>query len=124
MLDSAGNLYFTDITTRVRVMTPAGVIYTVAGISISGFSGDGGRELDAQLYYPEAVALDNAGNLYICDSQNHRIRKVSNVSIVPMNLNAAGRRDCQHVGRERHDPNRLRHSHHRLRYNSIRHCGV
>ena len=78
--DSAGNLYFADITTRVRKITPAGRIYTVAGTSRSGFSGDGGPAIDAQLDYPQAVALDAAGNLYISDGQNHRIRRVEGVT--------------------------------------------
>jgi sugar lactone lactonase YvrE len=78
--DSAGNLYFADITTRVRKITPAGKLYTVAGISRSGFSGDGGPAIDAQMYYPQRVALDAAGNLYISDTENHRIRRVEGVA--------------------------------------------
>lgn len=53
------------------------MISTVAGTGIAGFSGDGGPAQDAELSYPSAVALDSAGNLYIADSYNNRIRKIS-----------------------------------------------
>ncbi len=77
-VDSAGNLYFADSSNnRIRKVTPAGVISTVAGNGAAGFSGDGGLALTAQLNGPTGVAVDSAGNLYIADSDNNRIRKVS-----------------------------------------------
>jgi hypothetical protein len=63
------------------MVTPSGVITTVAGNGIAGFSGDGGQATDAQLHGPEAVAEDTAGNLFIADEGNNRIRKVSGVSV-------------------------------------------
>ena len=76
-LDSAGNLYIADTNShRIRKVDPAGIISTIAGTGTPGFSGDGGPANAAQLNWPRIVALDGAGNLYITDSQNHRIRKV------------------------------------------------
>jgi len=84
-VDSAGNLYIADyLNNRIRKVAN-GVITTVAGIGTyygaSGFSGDGGPATSAQLNQPEAVAADFAGNLYIADTRNNRIRKVSNGAI-------------------------------------------
>jgi sugar lactone lactonase YvrE len=79
-LDSAGNLYIADsVNGRIRKVTPGGTISTYAGSGTpgGGFSGDGGPATAAQLRYPTSVALDSAGNLYIADSNNDRIRKVS-----------------------------------------------
>lgn len=59
-----------------RVDLTTGIITTVAGTGQQGFSGDGGPATEATLSYPSGVALDALGNLYIADSQNHRIRKV------------------------------------------------
>jgi PKD repeat protein len=76
--DSAGNLYIADaVDHRVRKVSPAGTITTVAGNGTAGFSGDGGPATAAQLNGLISVALDPAGNLYIADRFNHRVRKVS-----------------------------------------------
>ena len=76
-LDAAGNLYIADVNNnRIRKVNSAGVISTVAGTGTAGFSGDGGAATSAQLHWPRGVALDGAGNLYIVDNNNHRIRKV------------------------------------------------
>src|ERR1700680_3585898 len=76
-LDAAGNLYIADlVNNRVRKVS-AGIITTVAGNRNQGFSGDGGPATSASLFYPSAVAVDAAGNLYIADKYNNRIRKVS-----------------------------------------------
>ena len=77
-LDSAGNVYIADQDhTRIRKVSN-GVITTVAGNGTQGFSGDNGPATSAQLYDPERVTVDSAGNLYIADTDNYRIRKVSN----------------------------------------------
>ncbi len=77
-LDAAGNLYIADfLSSRVRRVTPAGVITTVAGTGQPGFSGDGGPATSAAMYLPERMAVDGAGNLYIVDYGNCRVRKVS-----------------------------------------------
>src|SRR2546425_11462660 len=58
------------------------IISTVAGNGTSGFSGDGGPATNTSLLAPRGVAVDGAGNLYIADSGNHRIRKVYTAGIV------------------------------------------
>ena len=76
-LDDAGNLYIADTENhRVRKVDAAGAISTVAGTGKQGYSGDGGAAVRAQLAFPWGVAADGAGNLYIADRNNHRIRKV------------------------------------------------
>lgn len=77
-IDGAGNLYLADSDNhRVRRVS-GGVITTVAGNGTSGFSGDGGAAVNAQLGYPDAVAVDTAGNnLFIGDRWNHRVRRVT-----------------------------------------------
>jgi sugar lactone lactonase YvrE len=78
-VDGAGNLYIADSSNnRIRKVAAAnGVITTVAGSGTHGFGGDGGAATAAQLNFPQSVALDAAGNLYIADTDNNRIRRVS-----------------------------------------------
>jgi uncharacterized protein (TIGR03437 family) len=80
-VDSSGNIYIADTgNNRIRKVS-GGLITTIVG-SEAGFSGDGAAAISATLYGPHAIAVDSAGNLYIADSYNSRIRKVSNGSIV------------------------------------------
>jgi uncharacterized protein (TIGR03437 family) len=81
-VDSAGNLYIADTNNHSIRKVSNGVMTTVAGNGTHGFSGDNGPATSAQLYYPSGVAVDSAGNLYIADTSNSRIRKVSNGAIV------------------------------------------
>jgi sugar lactone lactonase YvrE len=77
-LDRHGHSYIADSANhRVRRVDPRGVVTTVAGTGTPGFSGDGGPAADAQLNTPIAVAVDQAGNLFIADSLNYRIRRVT-----------------------------------------------
>jgi uncharacterized protein (TIGR03437 family) len=77
-VDSSGNVYISDNrNSRVRKLTSAGVIATVAGNGTYGYSGDGGDATKAQISYPGGIAVDSAGNLYIADYNNSRIRKVT-----------------------------------------------
>ena len=77
-LDAAGNVFFADANHIVlRLDATTGIVTLVAGNGTPGFSGDGGPATSAQLYYPAGVAVDAAGNLYIADAANQRIRKVS-----------------------------------------------
>jgi DNA-binding beta-propeller fold protein YncE len=82
-LDSGGNLYIADTANHlIRKVTPGGVISTVAGNGIGGFSGDGGPATQASLWYPKSVLVDAAQNLLIVDSFNGRIRVVAPNGII------------------------------------------
>jgi sugar lactone lactonase YvrE len=77
-VDSNGNLYIADFgDSRIRKVSNA-VITTVAGNATPGFSGDKGPATGAQLANPYGLAIDNTGNVYIADSSNNLVRKVSN----------------------------------------------
>ena len=83
-VDAAGNIYIADTyNNRIRMVTKStGNITTIAGSGATGYfnggySGDGYPATAAQLHYPEGVTIDTAGNIYIADTSNHRIRMVS-----------------------------------------------
>lgn len=85
ILDSIGNLYFTDeANNRVRkIMAATNIIQTIAGTGIFGFGGDGGLATSAQFSFPIGLAFDAIGNLYIADIYNYRIRKLAvNTNII------------------------------------------
>ncbi len=84
-LDLAGNLYIADAQNNViRKVNTSGIITTIAGngfgaglsLGHGGYSGDGGSATDAKLNYPESVAVDKFGNVFIADASNNVIRKV------------------------------------------------
>jgi len=77
-VDTTGNVYIADtFNCVVRKVSTANTITTVAGIGAScGYSGDNGKGTAAQLYYPEGLALDASGNLFIADAQNCVVRKL------------------------------------------------
>ncbi len=75
-VDQHGNLYIADTgNNRIRKVTPA-YITTVAGTGRFGYGGDGGPAIRAELRRPAGVAVDRAGNVYVADTGNHRIRRV------------------------------------------------
>src|SRR5579871_1264998 len=77
-VDSSGNIYISDAGNgRVRKVSANGTITTVAGNGVIGFSGDGVSATQAALNYPAGLAVDRSGNLYIADTGNNRVRKVS-----------------------------------------------
>lgn len=82
-VDGSGNVYVADAgNNRVRKISAAGVISTVAGNGQAAFSGDGGTAASASLNLPSDVAVDSAGNLYIADAGNNRIRMVNSAGII------------------------------------------
>jgi uncharacterized protein (TIGR03437 family) len=80
--DAAGNLYVCDFFNKVRIVSPNGMIRTFAGTDDRGFAGDGGPATLARLNVPVAVAGDAAGNIFIADSINLRLRRVDRGGII------------------------------------------
>ncbi|MGB3947487.1 MAG: T9SS type A sorting domain-containing protein [Bacteroidia bacterium] len=82
-VDANGNVYIADKNNSViRKVNTFGIITTIAGTSVTGYSGDGGLATSAKIYFPAAVATDAAGNVYISDTYNHAIRKVNTSGII------------------------------------------
>ena len=76
-VDSAGNLYIAVANTIRKADAATGIITRVAGTGTAGYTGDGGAATSAELDNPSGVAVDSAGNLYIGDYLNYRVRKVN-----------------------------------------------
>ncbi len=78
-----GSLYYADHNNhRIRRIRPDGVVVSVAGNGLAGFSGDGGPALDASLWSPEDVAVDAAGMVYVTDQDNHVVRRIDTDGII------------------------------------------
>ena len=83
IVGSDGSLYIVDgLNYRIRRVTPDGIMGTFAGTGNAGYSGDGGPARLADLGYPTDIALGPDGSLYISDSDNHCVRKVSPEGII------------------------------------------
>ncbi len=81
--DPAGNLYIADFgNQRIRMINTSGIITTIAGNGSAGYSGDGGPATAADLSDPFGTAIDAAGNVYIADYTNNRIRMVNTSGII------------------------------------------
>ena len=81
--DSLGNLYVSDSEThRVYRIAPTGERSVFAGVGTAGFSGDGGAATRAELNSPRGLAVDDTDNVYIADSGNNRIRRVTSGGII------------------------------------------
>jgi uncharacterized protein (TIGR03437 family) len=90
-LDAAGNLYLAEtLGYRIRKVSTGGIITTVAGNGTTGFSGDNGPATSASIFAPEMVAVDGAGNIYIADTLNNRVRKVTAALPPPPQITVSG----------------------------------
>ena len=90
-VDADGNIYFSDqYNQRIRKVDKNGIITTVAGNGNAGFSGDGGPATSAELNYPGGLVVDQNGDLYFCDPDNNRLRKVSGGTISTVAGNGVG----------------------------------
>ena len=82
-VDGQGNVYISDSgNSRIRRIATNGTITTLAGTGTAGFGGDGGAAASAQLSFPRGLAVDASGNLYVADSFNFRIRKITPQAII------------------------------------------
>ena len=82
-VDGGGNLYIVDYYySEVRKVNHAGIMTTVAGTGVSGYTGDGGPATAARLNYPLGARTDDRGNLYISDTYNNLIRKVNTAGTI------------------------------------------
>ncbi|MFJ4126130.1 RICIN domain-containing protein [[Kitasatospora] papulosa] len=78
VVDAVGTVYFSDYHNhQIRKITTDGKISTVAGDGKGAYRGDNGPAASAQLFHPRELAVDGAGNLYVADGNNHRIRKIT-----------------------------------------------
>src|SRR5205823_1220015 len=83
-IDVVGNIYVTDyFNQRIRKIDTFGIISTIAGCAATGsYGGDGGPATLAHLYQPQGITTDSAGNIYFCDRNNNRIRKINTSGII------------------------------------------
>ena len=82
-VDGSGNLYIANIHNNyVRRVDATGTVSVVAGTREPGYGGDGGPAVESQLNYPAGVAVDKAGNVYIADTGNYRIRQIDATGII------------------------------------------
>lgn len=83
VFDSSGNLYIADqLNNRIRKVTPDGNLSTIAGTGKASYSGDGGAATSAALNHPCGIVIDSAGNLYIADTANNSIRKITSAGTI------------------------------------------
>jgi streptogramin lyase len=76
--DNQGNMLFVEMQNHLvrKVDHKTGIISTIAGTGVAGFSGDGGPAIQAQMNQPHSIVLDDKDRLFICDIRNHRVRMV------------------------------------------------
>lgn len=81
--DAAGNMYICDWSNNaIRKISTSGIVTTIAGTGVAGYSGDGGTATAAQMNLPYRVAFDAVGNLFFIDGDNHCVRKINTSGII------------------------------------------
>jgi len=81
--DTLGNLFITEYNNNcIRMVNTMGIISTIAGNGIAGYSGDNGPATAAEINVPVAITIDHFGNLYVADRSNNRIRKINTAGII------------------------------------------
>jgi DNA-binding beta-propeller fold protein YncE len=93
--DSKGNIYVAERDSHVvrYIDMKSGMISTAAGTGMRGYSGDGGPANQAELAQPHSIALDKADNVYICDIQNHRVRRIDAKTRIISTFAGTGQQD-------------------------------
>lgn len=82
-MDKHGNLFIGDGSFHViRMVDATGIIHTIAGTSVNGYSGDGGPATDAQMHQARSIAVDTGDNVYFVDYENYRVRKINPSGII------------------------------------------
>lgn len=82
-VDASGNIYISDqANNRIRKVNTSGIISTIAGTGVAGFSGDGGLATSAQINYPYGITVDASGNIFFADFSNARVRKINTSGII------------------------------------------
>lgn len=83
VIDKSGNIIFSDsYNNRIRKIDTAGIITTIAGTGVAGYTSDDTLAIHSRLNVPSGLALDDAGNLYVADRMNHRIRKIDTAGVI------------------------------------------
>ena len=91
IFDRYGDLYIGEGPgARIRKISTSGIITTIAGTGVSGFSGDNGPATLAELKFPSGIAIDTAGNIYFCDYQANRVRKIDIITGVISTIAGTG----------------------------------
>jgi len=89
-VDGLGNIYIPDkLNNVIRKVNTSGIISTIAGTGVAGYSGDGGLALSALLHSPQEITFDSIGNMYFTDGFNNAIRKIT-VPCTPPTINISG----------------------------------
>jgi len=82
-VDNRGNIYVSDMQdSRIRKIDAAGIISTYAGTGTAGYNGDNIAAATAQINFPHSLAVDDTGNLYVCDYLNNRVRKIDTFGVI------------------------------------------
>jgi hypothetical protein len=83
-VDRYGRVFISDYyNSLIRKVDTTGIITTIAGNDTAGYGGDCGPATAGEIYYPQGVAVDKLGNVYVADYDNHRVRMVTDMPVCP-----------------------------------------